>query len=116
MDSSSSHLLHHLHKCWQVVQDGYARTTPGQAIGFLFIPFFNLYWQFVALHGLTKDMNAYLARHQIYGEQAPEGLALATCITACIPYINLIVSPILDLILIAQLKRTACRILAQTKS
>lgn len=104
-----------LHKCWQVVQDGYARTTPGQAIGFMFIPIFNFYWQFVALHGLAKDMNAYKVRHGIYADQAPEGLALATCITACIPYVDFIVTPILGLILIGMLKRSACSILSQTR-
>ena len=40
-----------LYRLWQTVQDGRARTTPGKAIGFLFIPFFNIYWQFVAIWG-----------------------------------------------------------------
>lgn len=104
-----------LHKCWEVVQDGYARTTPGKAVGFMFIPLFNFYWQFVALHGLAKDMNAFKARRGIIADNAPEGLALATCITACIPYVDFIVSPILGLILIGLLKKTACSILTQVK-
>lgn len=52
-----------IYKLWQVIQDGHARTTPGKAIGFLFIPFFNLYWYYVAFHGLARDMNGYIERH-----------------------------------------------------
>ena len=46
-----------LYKLWCVVQDGRAQTTPGQAVGFLFIPCFNIYWQFVSFWGLAKDLN-----------------------------------------------------------
>jgi hypothetical protein len=110
-----------LYKCWKVVQDGYARTTPGQAVGFLFLPFFNWYWMFVAYGGLAKDMNAYMARHQIYAERAPEGLAVTTCVfnlLNLIPYVDFITilpSFIMNLVLIGQLKRSACSILAQTR-
>lgn len=52
-----------IYKFWQVIQDGFARTSPGKAVGFLFIPFFNFYWMYVAYHGLAKDMNAYIDRH-----------------------------------------------------
>jgi len=53
-------LLFHL---WQVVQDGFARTSPAKAIGFLFIPVFNIYWNFQAYFGLAKDLNRYMHRH-----------------------------------------------------
>jgi len=52
-----------VYKLWQVIQDGFARTNPGKAVGFLFIPFFNFYWWFVAFFGLSKDQNAYIDRH-----------------------------------------------------
>jgi len=52
-----------VYKLWQIVQDGFARTTPGKAVGFLFIPFFNFYWWFVAFFGLSKDQNVYIDRH-----------------------------------------------------
>lgn len=48
-----------LFKFWQVVQDRFARTTPAKAIGFLFVPFFNIYWTFVAIFGLSKELNRY---------------------------------------------------------
>lgn len=52
-----------VYKLWQVVQDGFARTSPGQAVGFMFIPYFNYYWFLPAYHGLAKDLNAYIDRH-----------------------------------------------------
>jgi hypothetical protein len=51
------------YRFWQIIQDGFQRTTAGKAVGFLFIPFFNLYWYFVAFFGLSKDTNSYVDRH-----------------------------------------------------
>lgn len=57
-------LLYILHyRLWQVVQDGQASTTPGMAIGLLFVPYFNFYWIFRAQYGLAKDLNSYVTRH-----------------------------------------------------
>src|SRR5262249_23100456 len=61
----------------------------------LFIPFFNLYWVFVAVRGLTLDLNSYVRRHRagMDAEPAPTGLALVFCIlVACtaVPYIGLL--------------------------
>lgn len=52
-----------LYKLWGVVQDGQAATTPGKAVGFLFIPFYNFYWIFQAYWGLAKDLNRYIKQH-----------------------------------------------------
>ena len=70
--------------------------SPGQAIGFLFIPFFNLYWMFVARLGLCEALDRQLTA---YGSQvrAPRGLALTICILTLIPFValvNLILLPI----------------------
>lgn len=46
-----------LYRAWHCLQYGAPRSTPGKAIGFLFIPFFNFYWMFVAFGGLAKDWN-----------------------------------------------------------
>lgn len=59
-----------LYKFWQVNQDGRASTTPGKAVGFMFIPFFNIYWIFRAFPGLSLDQNRYIADH--FGDR-PEG-------------------------------------------
>jgi len=52
-----------LYKFWRVVQDGYASTSAGKAVGFMFIPLFNIYWMFRAYWGLSKDLNQYIQRH-----------------------------------------------------
>ena len=61
---------------WAAIQDGYARTTPGKAIGFMFIPFFNIYWMFQAIWGYSKDYNNFsngmLLRQNLY----PKGFFL----------------------------------------
>jgi hypothetical protein len=52
-----------LYKLWKNIQDGYASTTAGKAVGFMFIPFFNFYWFFRVYWGLAKDLNRYIDRH-----------------------------------------------------
>lgn len=76
-----------LYKVWAAIQDGHASTTPGKAVGFLFIPFFQLYWVFRAYWGYAKDYNFYIDRHNISTSRLPEGLFLAYCI---MPYIYVI--------------------------
>jgi hypothetical protein len=81
------------YKSWAAIQDGHARTTPGKAIGFLFIPLFDFYWIFQAVWGLSKDFNAYLQRNSIPATRLPEGLFLAYCIlcfTTWIPIVGLV--------------------------
>ncbi len=69
-----------IYKIWQHIADEHARTTPGKAVGFLFIPFFNLYWIFQVLWGFAKDCNSYIERHSINTNKLPEGLFVACAI------------------------------------
>jgi len=45
-----------------IVQDGFAWLAPGAAVGYLFIPFFNLYWIFRATVGSVRELNRYAER------------------------------------------------------
>lgn len=85
-----------IYKIWAAIQDGNARTTPGKAVGFLFIPFFNIYWYFQAFWGWTVDYNKYVARHGITNApRMSEGFALALnvlMLTMIIPYLNILIS------------------------
>jgi serine/threonine protein kinase len=77
------HIL--FYRMWKAIQDGHARTTPGAAVGLLFVPFFGLYWIFQATCGFARDYNAYLDRHAIRAEKLPEGLFIAfAVITLCL--------------------------------
>lgn len=69
-----------LYKAWSCIQDGFARTTPGKAVGFLFIPFFNFYWLFQALPGFADDYNSYLHRANIPAAPMARGLLQALAI------------------------------------
>lgn len=106
-----------LYRCWALIQDGYARTTPGKAVGFLFIPFYNFYWIFEAFAGYSKDANAYIARHNLPLQKMDEGLSTAYCVltlTCMVPYLNFVTGIavfILWIILLKQFKNTAVGIL-----
>ncbi len=91
--SGSVVMLIFIHRMWQSIQDGHARTSPRKAVGFLFIPFFNLYWIFQVLWGFSKDYNSFVDRHPTGSPKLPEGLFLACNIlmlTTCIPYLNIL--------------------------
>jgi ABC-2 type transport system permease protein len=80
-----------IHKMWAAIQDGPARTTPGRAVGFLFIPLLNLFWQFRVYYGWAVDYNRYAAEKKTDAPRMPEGLGLALCILnllCLIPYVN----------------------------
>lgn len=80
-----------VYKMWGAIQDGHARTTPGRAVGFLFIPLFNLYWAFQALWGFAKDYNSFIERHGLSLRRLPAGLFLAyiiLCLMAWIPFLG----------------------------
>ncbi len=68
------------YKAWSSIQDGMARTTPGKAVGFMFIPLFNFYWVFQATWGFAKDYNDFIERHQHAAIKLPEGLFLTFAI------------------------------------
>ena len=88
-----------LYRQWWLLQGHGARTTPGKAVGFSFIPLFNFYWWFVAYAGLVKDNNAYMDKVGLQRPKMSYGLALSVCIVGIvastiglIPYVNIVVA------------------------
>jgi len=53
-----------LYRAWFCLQAGGPQTTPGKAVGFLFIPFFNIYWIFIGINGLAKDWNRIVSSYE----------------------------------------------------
>lgn len=53
-------LYYFVFRIWEEVPASLARTTPRKGAGFLFIPFYYMYWNFVAFRGLYLDMNKSL--------------------------------------------------------
>ena len=80
-------LLRFWYQAWASIQDGHARTSPGRAIGFMFIPFFNLYWMFQLIWGLSVDFNKYLSRHDLGLEPLSEKMFLAIPILALVTWV-----------------------------
>jgi hypothetical protein len=68
-----------LYKAWALIQDGRARTQPMQAALLMLIPFFNIYWMFVAFGGLATDLNHYAKQHGYRIRPASADLAMWTC-------------------------------------
>lgn len=73
-----------IYKMWSAVQDGKASTTPGLAVGLLFVPVFNLYWAFLVYYGFARDYNALVKRRGLNIPQLPGGLYLAQIILALV--------------------------------
>lgn len=71
-----------LYRAWTAIQDEHVRTTPGRAVGFLSIPFFNFYWLFIGFGGLAGTYNAFTARHRIPVRRLSEGLFYTYCVLA----------------------------------
>ena len=97
-----------LHKCWSLIPTDLAKTTPSKAVGFLFIPFFNLYWNFVAYYGLAQAINIETRRKKISDKKVNEGLCIAYCILICctiIPYVGVLASIAAIVIWIISLKQ-----------
>jgi GYF domain 2 len=85
-----------LYRYWNLLQDGRARTTPQQAVGYSFIPFFGFYWVFVSVYGLALEFNAYPRRNGGPRDMPPvsSALALAWCvlfILCFIPYLDAVI-------------------------
>ena len=70
-----------LYRSWAIIQEGRARTTPGKAVGYCFIPVFNFIWVFVAVTGLVNDMKDYRQRFGLTHVSPPSlGWAIAVSI------------------------------------
>jgi hypothetical protein len=83
-----------LYRCWGIIQDGYPRTTPGAAVGYLFVPIYNIYWQFVAVRGLAEDLNRYAQKRGLHIREASVALAttyLVLNLCAIIPVVGLLI-------------------------
>jgi hypothetical protein len=54
-----------LAKMWAAIQDDMTSVSPAKAIGFLFIPFFNLFWIFRVWAGYADEYDNYVLRHDL---------------------------------------------------
>lgn len=64
------------YKMWAAIKDSQPSISPGRAVGFLFIPVFNIYWALLMLTGFTEDYNSFIIRRSIRAVRLPMTLFL----------------------------------------
>ena len=88
--------LVYVHRAWQLLQPTQTTITPGQAVGFMFIPLFNIYWMFIAYHKWAVEWNNTCRQHTSlnYAPRGAEGpfLAMPIC------YLSSVITSILGLL------------------
>ena len=97
-----------IYRMWAAIQDGHARTSPGRALGFLFIPIYQFYWVFQAFRGFAKDFNSYAARHSLNVPRLSPGLFTAyaiLCIVAMLPWLDVLLSPAIVIVGLVMVSR-----------
>ena len=72
-------MLHH--QLWSAIPEKFRSTTPGKAVGFLFIPFFNFYWVFPSFVGLTTSIE------KATGKPSAQGLAVANAVLFILAFV-----------------------------
>ena len=72
-------MLHHA--CWMALPEQYRGTTPGKAVGLLFVPVFNFYWVFVSLGRLAEGYNAAGEVRPALAIRDASGLAVAKALS-----------------------------------
>ena len=100
-----------IHRIWSSIQDGYAPTTPGRAVGLCFVPFFNFYWVFRVFPGFPTAYNAYIRRHGISVRPLSGGIYMAYavfCLLGVIPVVNWFTAPI-ALVVVGFVLADGCR-------
>lgn len=53
------------YKIWAAIADKQTSLTPGKAVGFLFIPVFNIYWALNMVMAIADDYNSFLERRSL---------------------------------------------------
>ncbi|MCM3872851.1 MAG: hypothetical protein ND895_19395 [Pyrinomonadaceae bacterium] len=98
-----------LWKMWGSIQDGHARTTPGKAIGFLFIPFFSVYWIFQVWGGFPRDYNNYVDRRGLAVPHLSSGVFTAypvLMLLTAIPFLGILIALINMFLFVAIISKT----------
>lgn len=100
-----------LYKMWASIRTGnQVRTTPGKAIGFLFIPFFNFYWLFQVWAGFPTDYNKFVEHHRLNLPLLGSGIYTAypvLIVLSVIPFLNILTSIAAVFVLLVIIAKTS---------
>jgi predicted Zn finger-like uncharacterized protein len=64
------------YKMWAAIKDSQTSISPAKAVGFLFIPVFNLYWALLMVTGFAEDYDSFILRRSIKVKSLPMSLYL----------------------------------------
>jgi hypothetical protein len=59
------------YKMWAAIRDNQVSISPAKAVGFLFIPLFNIYWAFYMVTGFAEDYNSLILRRSVKARNLP---------------------------------------------
>jgi hypothetical protein len=89
-------LLVWLYQSWDAVPAEFRSTSPGRAVGLLFVPIFGIYWTFRAIPGLSRSIaRATRAADPTSRSRASFGLGVSACILGLVPPLALLSSVLL---------------------
>ena len=85
-------ILHY--RCWHALPIEYRATSPGKAVGYLFIPFYNLYWAFISWVKLADGYEGWQRESNITGPHGLKGLGVTQAVFFCLPFLLLPALPL----------------------
>jgi hypothetical protein len=94
-----------LFNMWKRLEDGVTPVTGGKAVGFLFIPFFNIYWFFRVWGGYPTEYNKYIERNRLSAPAISSGIFVGftvTVILASVILVPILILPFVTVFLIAR--------------
>ena len=59
------------YRMWAAIADNLTSISPSKAVGFLFIPVFNIYWTLLMVTGFVEDYNSFINRRSIQAKDLP---------------------------------------------
>lgn len=69
-----------IYRAWTILQPGGGTVSPGQAVGFLFIPLFGPIWMIIILCKLPGEWNSIVSRYQNTSAAPRLSIGIAICI------------------------------------
>jgi hypothetical protein len=97
--------FHLLYLLWTLIPVSIARTTPGEAVGYSFIPGFTCYWAFITYKGLADDMNKTLEQHGLqYRVKDGLGTTFWICVILFHTPLGIVAAPVAVIVWVLFLK------------
>jgi len=85
------------------IHDGHARTSPGRAVGLLFVPLFGSLWAFRVFPGFATDFNRFVDRHGLEVAKLPGGVFTAFVVLSILSILPVVGTVALSLCLVVGL-------------